>query len=218
MRILRKVLFCSLLASAISTTFADNVSFDFTVGDLKTAGGSAFLGTGALIQIIASPDITFTSPSASDFLGGGNDILLWSGGFNNVSGFPGAMQIPTFTVDATSVSNYYLAIRWFPTLTTSATAPGANTSYGQYAYGSDSASTSTTISGNPWQPWQITSSSGSLAPNFLTLSAGGPSDNSLGYASNTITAVPEPSSYAALVALFSLGLLIKHWGRKDSHA
>lgn len=110
-----------------------------------------------------------------------------------------------FDITTYPIANDFLIIRWYPSLTTADTTPGATT-YGQYGYAND-------------VTWVAGGDGTTTSYSFLTQSSGGgTSANSLGYASNTITAVPEPSSYAALVALFSLGLLIKHWGRKDSHA
>jgi len=203
-----------LLFAAAQASRADNsITFNFTAGILQNSDGTAVMPNGSLIQVIASPDTTFNAPTSTDFLGGSNDVLLWSGAFSTSgTGTPGAMQIPTFSVDlsTSSVANYYLAIRWFPSLPSNASAPGSNTLYGEYGYGTDAFSLDT--SGE--NVWRIPSTSATIAPTFLTQSAGGNSDNTLGYADN-ITAVPEPSSYAVIVALFSLGLLIKHsWRSK----
>jgi hypothetical protein len=197
-----------LLFAAAQASKADNINFNFTAGILKNFDGSAVMPNGSLIQVIASPDTTFNTPTSTDFLGGSNDVLLWSGAFSTSgTGTPGAMQIPTFSVDlsTTSVANYYLAIRWFPSLPSNASAPGSNTRYGEYGYGTDAFSLDT--SGE--NVWRIPSSAATIAPTFLTTSAGGSSDDTRGYATN-FTAGPEPSSYAIIIALFSLGLLIKH--------
>jgi hypothetical protein len=95
-----------------------------------------------------------------------------------------------------SNAGYHLAVRWFPSLDSTASTPG-NTSYGQWSYTNDTS-------------WIAGAAGSSTSYFFKTTSyEGGPNANSLGYATS-VTAVPEPSSYAAIIALFSLGILIKY--------
>lgn len=209
--LLKSALLSAVLLSALMRpALADTISLDFTVGVLANSDGSLVLSDGALLQIIASPDTTFATPTTASFLGdNSNDVLLWQGSFDsNTSGTAGVMilSLPSIDLSTTPVAGDYLAVRWFPSLSGSTipSSPGS-TSYGQFDYSND----------NTW----IVVSSGYFNYHFLTQSSGfGSSPDSLGYASN-ITAVPEPSSYAAIVALFSLGLLIKHgWRRTKSAA
>lgn len=182
------------LGGTFASSQAQTITMDFTVGILADSLGTP-IADGKLIQIIASPDATFTAPTTTNFLGG-DDILLWSGAFDSsTSGVTGAMIINLSDVSASN-AGYHLAVRWFPSLSSGAATPG-NTNYGQYGYLDDSS-------------WIAPAAGSSLSYFFKTISyESGPNANSTGYATN-ITAVPEPSSYAIIMALFSLGLLIKH--------
>jgi len=189
-------------AMAVFSAKADTITMNLLVGVLANSSGTPLLD-GSLLQVIASPDATFSTPTTDSFLGGNsNDILLKSISFDSsTTGVSGAMQL-ALTIDladypSQQIAGDYFVIRWFPSLTTSNLTPGS-TSYGQFGYPDGT---------NP--TWIIGSASSITSYTFRTTSAGGTFADSTGYATN-ITAVPEPSSYAIIIALFSLGLLIKH--------
>ncbi len=50
------------------------VTIDISLGELRDAGNSP-LANGALLQLIASPDDTFTSPTGTSFVAG-NDLVV----------------------------------------------------------------------------------------------------------------------------------------------
>jgi hypothetical protein len=197
-----------LLGATFLTAKADTLTMNLRVGVLSDSIGTA-ITNGSLLQIIASPDTTFSAPTSDSFLGSNsNDFLLKSISFDSSStGVDGAMQI-AITVDLadyqTSITGDYFVIRWFPSLDVDTVTPGT-TSFGEFGYPTD-------IS------WIIGSAGSSTPYSFRTTSVGGPYPDSDGNAVH-ITAVPEPSSYAAIIAFFSLGLLIKHgWRRAKSAA
>lgn len=191
----------SLLALPLLAT-AQTVTMVFTVGILANAGGTA-LSDGSLVQLIASPDATFAAPTDTTFVGG-NDVLFYSAGFDSSTiGTPGGAQITLTGLSLTTypIATYKLALRWFPTLTTAATTPGASTAYGQFDFNSDAT-------------WVAPSAGNSDNYTMLTTAASGSLPNSTGYASLTTAAIPEPSTYAALAGLAALAAAA--WRRRTA--
>lgn len=190
--------FLFLFGALVSITHASTISMDFTVGILSDSLGNP-LPDNALIQIIASPDTTFSQPTTTSFLdSGSNDILLGNLSFDSsTSGVTGAAIISLSDIDLSiyPVASDYLIIRWFPSLTTSSTTPGTTT-YGEFGYAND-------------VTWVAGTAGSSNSYFFKTTSyESGPNPDSLGQASNTVSPVPEPSSYATVIGLFSLGMML----------
>jgi hypothetical protein len=196
---MKKLILFTALLCATCAGIAQTVTLNFSVGELRNSTGSTLMPDGALIQFIASPDITFATPTSTTFVGG-NDILLWSGSFDSTgSGIPGAMVTALNNVSA---ANDYLLVRWYPTLAGNASAPGGGTSYGQFGYGFNGDSS-----------W-IAPASGASSPTYLSLtldptnSTGQAQSDSFGYATYTVAgAVPEPATYAAIFGLFAVGMV-----------
>lgn len=188
-----KKLLLSFLFLGVVTLSHAVVTIDFTIGILADASGSAPLGNGPLIQIIGSSDNSFAAPTAGAFTGG-NDVLLFSGSFDitTSANTPGAMLLSLNNISLAANTN--LLVRWFPTLTIGASAPGGSTPYGQYGSLTDVA-------------WVSPSNGQTVAIGFLTLSAGGSTADSAGFASLTTTAIPEPSTYAAILGALALGFV-----------
>lgn len=189
----------SVLGIAISQVRAASATLNFTLGILSDSTGTA-IPDGSLLQVIAAPtSSTFANPTTTSFLGGSSDeYLLFSGSFNSSSiGISGATQQPvTIDLNTTPVGNYAILVRWYPSLTTSNSAPGSTT-YGQFGYPEDST-------------WFIPSGGGTVGYSFLTTSAGGSYPDSMGQASNTITPVPEPSSYALIIGFCTVLIAMRH--------
>jgi hypothetical protein len=185
----------------------EQTTLTLTLGILTDINSNP-VADGSLLQIIASPDGTFSTPTTDSFLGfGSNNILLWSGGFSSVNtGIAGSTQQDvTINLTQNPVTNYAFVVRWYPSLTTSDTTPGA-TLYGEFGHPTDAS-------------WVIGANGASTPYSFLTQSAdsSSPYPDSFGQASNTVSAVPEPSSYAILIGLFSLGMMLLHiWRRSRS--
>lgn len=178
---------------------ADTVHIDFALGVLSDSLGTP-IPNGSLIQIIAAPTTsTFANPTTTDFLGGSSDeYVVYSGSFDSTTtGTPGAEIFGTDINLATfPVAGDALIVRWYPSLTTSNTTPGLTT-YGQFGYPNNPSSLDSS------NTWVTPSGGGSVSFSFLTTSAGGPYADSMGKASNTVSAVPEPSSYMVIIGICS---------------
>ncbi len=154
------------------------------------------LADGSLIQLIASTSgSSFSSPTAASFVSGDDQIVSSFSFDSSTTGFPGAM-LDTIIFDLTGglATGNPLLLRWFPTLTTSSIAPGAGTLYGEFRtdeFIDDSIA------------WFIPADSSTSNLNLLTGAVGGSLPESAGAAS-FVTAVPEPSTTAAIFAGFAL--------------
>jgi len=191
---MKKILAALLILASSAFVHAQTVTMDFTVGVLTDQQG-VVMPDGGLIQIIASSDAIFDSPTPDSFVGG-NDILVFSGAFDSsTTGLPGAtfLFVSSVPLSQYPIAQSNLMIRWFPTLTSNATAPGFATFYGQYGVADDAA-------------WVAPAAGGALSYFLLTVSAGGSLAEAVGQA-NLATAIPEPSTYAALLALAALGFV-----------
>jgi hypothetical protein len=180
---------------------AQTITIDFSLGILSNATGTA-LADGALVQIIASPDATFAAPTGTTFVGGG-DILVTSLGLDSAtSGTAGAtvITLTNLSLTTTPVAGYNLLARWFPTLTTASSTPGYGTAYGQWGFPNDAT-------------WVAPAAGLTSSYSFLTATAGGPNADTLGRASLSTPAVPEPSTYAAIAGAL---VLVAAWSRRRS--
>ena len=174
-----------------------SVTIDFQVGAMTFSDGTTPVPDGTLIQLIGASTIGgLTGPTSSSFISG-TEVLIASGtvlggtfvgpGSGTTDFAPGILSLP---------ANEVLMLQWFPTLTSGASAPGANTYYGFYGAMND----------GTW----VVPSSGSLTGtfSFYTSSIGGSLSDSIGAATyHTAAAVPEPSTYAAIFGLFAVGVV-----------
>jgi hypothetical protein len=197
---MKKLLVLSLLLGSAIIARA-TVTLDFSVGILTGADGTTPIADGSLIQLIAAPTTGgFVAPTPTTFTSG-SEILLWSGAFDSTTAFPpvslngGAMSLAPGPIDiAILPAGYALMVQWFPTLLSTAVAPGYSTPYGQY-------STLNDVS------WVSPSNGSTVSFTFQTVSWVGSSANSLGAASLTTAAIPEPSTYAAIFGALALGFV-----------
>ncbi len=193
---MKKLLIISLLFGLASLARAQTVTLAFNVGILTNANGTTPIADGSLIQLIAAPTKTgFMAPTPTTFTSG-SEILLWTGAFDSTTSFPpaaGDMVIAPGPISSSTLpAGYALMIQWFPTLSSAASTPGYSTPYGQYSTNNDAT-------------WLVPASGSSLVYTFNTVSAGGSASNSLGMASLTTTAIPEPSTYAGIAGVLALG-------------
>ena len=176
---------------------AQTITIDFTVGVLTNSTGSAAVADGSLFQVIASNDSVFTAPTTDSFIGG-DDVIAWSGAFDSSTiGLAGAMSVVLSNISASTYSGDRLLVRWFPTLNSSALSPGV-ASYGEYGFPNDAS-------------WFAPAAGGTQSYSMVTVSAGGALSDTLGQAVYA-TAVPEPSTYALIAGLLSLGAIF--WRRR----
>lgn len=189
---MKKNLLIALFVALSAVGYAQTITLDFTVGVLSNSTGAAPLADGALFQVIASNDNVFTAPTTSSFVGG-DDVVLWTGAFDSTTtGLTGAMNLVLAGVSSATYSGDYLLVRWFPTLTSVAVTPGVTT-YGQFGYPNDVS-------------WFAPAAGNTVSYSMVTIGAGGALADSVGMASYA-TAVPEPSTYAALLGISVLGLV-----------
>lgn len=179
---MKKTLILATFLLSAASGWAQFVTLTFQMGILSDPNGIP-VANGSLIQIIGSADTTFVSPTDTSFVGG-NDVILFSGAFDNsgVGNTPGGMSL---LLPSVSAANYYLQVRWFPTLTANSTTPGAGTAFGQYGYPDDI-------------NWIAPASGGLTTFTFLTATVGGNLADSAGQAMLSTAAVPEPSTYAQI--------------------
>ena len=188
------------------------ISINGDFGILKTANGAAVVPQGGLLQLIATPSgsiSNFSAPTAGSFVSGDN-IIVASFSMNYNSGVTGETTnlLTNITLQNTGASSPTmfdagdpLLLRWYPTLTTASTAPGAGATYGQFR--TDTAGDG----GNAW----ITPANGTnnYAITLITVSDGGMQANTAGYANSVV--VPEPSTAAisGVGAFALLGLALR---------
>jgi hypothetical protein len=196
------LLFAIALAS-LSVRSQASVTINLEVAQLLTSG-SAAIPNGCLIELIGDTSTTFGAPTASSFTGTDpNEVVLDSFAMNSASvGIAGDFeQQIVLTLTGSGVppdAGSDLLLRWFPTLTTSSSTPGAGTSYGQF--------TTTAVENGSNIAWVIPANGSTDALKFLTVSQGGSEANSTGVANLVVGgAVPEPSSLAAIGSIIVCG-------------
>ncbi|WP_050030932.1 PEP-CTERM sorting domain-containing protein [Verrucomicrobium sp. BvORR034] len=202
---------CGLLAISLGEAEAA-VTFDIQADALKTNGG-ALAPTSTLVLLVADTGnngfgqiAAGQSLSVNSVLGGSDDRIvgIYDLSLNNVAGY---FQVLASNLELTSVTGWSvgdgLALVWFPTLTLGDIngTVSASTSYGSFS--------GPPVVGNAWTtPENTTASlyffneSGTLSPGTIPAAAGN--------ASNTVSAVPEPS--VSLLAM--AGAMFAVFGRR----
>lgn len=182
------------LCSWVPATRA-NITISFTGGDFFRQDKTTYMPTNGLLELIA--DTTgngFSAPTANAFLpAGSGDVIVAS--FSLTGTYDGAGTTQNLLkYDPTNATLYpglaqgdALELRWFPTLTTASTAPGAGTEYGEFR-------TNVSQDGSNLSPaWTEPANNVTRNLNFLTTGEMGSNADSLGAASLTVPA-PEPST------------------------
>jgi hypothetical protein len=171
------------------------------------------MANGYLLQVIADTSSTPGAPTASSFTGtDSNEVVVTSTAMNYVASPGDAAINVSFTLGTTGTptgTGSYLFLRWYPTLTSSATSPGNGTSYGQFSSLSDEYPSNT--SSIDWQipafgnydMYFLTQSQDSLGPG----TANNPPPNSAGVANLVVGAVPEPASISLIAGAIGLGAI-----------
>lgn len=193
-------IFAALALTAISQA---NVTINFAGGEFLDSGGNPMTDGGLIILLATGVDGSFAPPTATAFVDP-SDISLGSFAINHLDLAAGLIANPTPPLSNGLATGQQIMVRWFPTLTTAATTPGAGTSYGQYTY--TIANTDSTAA-----DWMIPGDGVTVDPTFLTTSLGGSLPNNAGLATlqipGGVSAIPEPSTYALLGGLATLGLV-----------
>ena len=171
-----------LVATAMSGSAS--VTINLGAGQLFQSDGTTAIPAGSLIQLVASTaDSTFTAPSPTSFTGSSaDDVVLASFGTPDSTGF--FTEPITFNLSGSLDAGDPLLLRWWPTLTTSSSAPGGGTPFGQFRTDATENFSDT--------GWFVPADGSTITLNFLDSSAEGSEPNSAGTASFTV--VPEPAS------------------------
>ena len=202
MKTIRNLSLVAITVLAILPAKAD-VTINLGVSKLYKADGTTLVPDGALIQLVASTtDTTFTAPTAASFTGNSSDdVVLASFSLDSSTYGPGSfIKALPVTLSGNLTTGDQLILRWFPTLTTLSSSPGAGTIFGQYR-------TDATLDGSEGA-WVLPADGTPYSLVFQTISAGGSVANSAGAAS-LVTAVPEPSSYGLLGAAALAGVVVR---------
>jgi hypothetical protein len=154
--------------------------------------------------LIGDTSTTFGAPTPTSFTGTDpNEVVLDSFALNSATAGVAGGFIQSIVLSLTGSGvppdvGTDLLLRWFPTLTTSSSTPGAGTTYGQF--------TTTAVENGSGIAWQLPASPANDDLNFLTVSEGGTEANSKGVANLVVGgAVPEPSSLAAIGSIIVCG-------------
>jgi hypothetical protein len=205
---MKKIFIYSLLM-VIAVFARATVTIDFQVGVLMGADGITPMADGKLIQVIAAPTTgAFVAPTTTSFISG-SEILLFSGAFDSstLGAGPGLMDIAIAPISISTLpAGWALMVQWFPTLNSTAIAPGASTPFGQY-FGQFSPDATTITNVGSDIAWTSPPDSSLVTYNFLTLSSAvGGIANSTAAATQSTAPIPEPSTYAAIFGAMALGL------------
>jgi hypothetical protein len=162
---------------------------------LDDAADSPMALDGLVLVVASTEGEDFAPPTPASFVQG-DDIIL--GKFSLDSGFGAGVFDRNLSGNFTGSlsAGDPLRLYWFPSLTVSATEPGADALYGTYR--SDSPEEENL------SPWRMPAGASLVSIAFFTADAVGGGPNSA-LAGNALTPVPEPSTYAAVFGLACLG-------------
>jgi hypothetical protein len=182
-----------------SASFA-SVLINLGGGELFQSNGTSPIPAGSLLQLVASTsDSVFTSPTPTSFTGGSaDDIVVASFAAPDNSG--SFAQPITLNLSGSLDAGDPLLLRWWPSLTISASTPGTGATFGQFR---TDATENFSDSG-----WFVPADGSNIALNFLDTAGGGTEPNSAGTASFSTTAVPETST--VMCAGLCAALLLIH--------
>jgi hypothetical protein len=208
-----------LVLGSAGSRLRATITFDFQVDLIQTTLVGTPVPANGLVLLVADTSHNGFGAFGVTSLGGGNgagdatslalftsagsdDLIVWRGDLS-VQG-PGVLtDTPSFTLGtyagATWNAGDPLALVWFPTLTLNSVATTPGVAYGLF-------SSATPLSGSAW----VTPADGSsiyalieITMNGATLGPG-PSPNSELVASQSVSAIPEPSSVAMLAGVGAL--------------
>lgn len=185
-RIMLRSLLLLAAASLPVTSFA-TVAFDIGAQRLDNATGTPMPANGLVLLVADRDRDGFLAPSTTWFTEG--DDLLVNAWPNAVENTPFAFGPGIFLGGASTELGSGLdagdpvKLIWFPTLTTTNSAPTFGTPFGAYTNAT----------------WVVPSDGFSANLSFQTFDQGGSDPLVTGDA--TLTVVPEPSAYAAIAAL-----------------
>lgn len=186
---MKKLLLSAVALVSFSASSFATITINLTGAYIQFADGFTRAPVGSLVQLVASTnDSIFTAPSADSFTGDSSDDFVVASFEVNLE--PGAfLEDIVFSLAGTLGTGDQLMLRWFPQLTLTAAAPGADAQYGEFR--TDAIENGSTTN------WTVPADGSTHELYFLTSSAGGTRPNSEGAANFVV--VPEPSTYALMV-------------------
>lgn len=194
----------------VAAVLPAQVTINLNAGVLYSAPGVP-LADGRLIQLIVSTsDANFSAPTSTSFVSG-DDVVLFSFALDSsTSGTAGALTAVLNLSSLGSVPGLTagdaLVLRWFD-LNYGASTPTAGVAYGEYR---------STIAIDDSMVWSMLGDFSTIDLNLLTLAAGSTThtDESVGLASQTVSAIPEPAGAAVLAAVCTLAFI--YYRRRSS--
>jgi hypothetical protein len=149
-----------LFAMRLSASVTLNVS----AANLNDAGGTPMPTNGLVLLVASTNDATFGAPTFDSFVSGDDYIIAsWNLATWSTPGLLLGSTGPVILGGGWNAGDPLL-LRWFPTLTLAATAPGVGASYGQYR-------TDSTVDGG--DPWITPAEGATISLKFLTTDIGG---------------------------------------------
>jgi hypothetical protein len=155
-----------------------SITINLGAATLQDARGNPMPTTGLVILVATTNDTQFQGPTATAFVSG-DDIEVARFDLSSSGCGGGCLTDSTGTLNlfGTWKANNPLAIYWYPTLTKSASAPGAGAPYGFYT-------DPVGIDGS--DPWATPADGSSVDLFFLTSDQGGSNPMSAGVASHVV--------------------------------
>lgn len=184
-----------VLGSALSAKAT--ITINIGGGMLYNADGSTPIAAGMLVQLVASTtDNIFSAPTPGSFTGNSSDDIVLASIVSDPGTFASALVL---TYSGNFNAGDLLMLRWFPTISGTMIPPGppAGSAYGQFR--TDLVENNSTIA------WVAPTDGSTNNLFFLTMALGGAEPESAGVANMTVTAIPEPTTFA-LVGLSVVGL------------
>jgi hypothetical protein len=185
---MKKLLLTGLALLGLCASSFATITINLGGGYIYFADGLTRAPVGSLVQLLVSrTDNIFSAPSPTSFTGdSSDDLVLASFAVNQEPGV--FLQDIVFSLSGTLGTGDHLLLRWFPTLTTSSSEPGAGTQYGEFR--------SDFIENNSTTNWTVPADGQTHDLNFITMSLGGSRPDSEGAAN--LAVIPEPTTYALL--------------------
>jgi len=174
------------------------VTLNFEGGTLFGDNTSSPLAAGRLVVAVTTANNDFSGPVSGGFVSGGDTVL---GSWFIDSGFagPGTYSASlNLALGGGIATGQKVAIYWFTDISSIGSAPTNGTKYGMYRESS----------------WLVPADSSLASYSLETVSLGGSVANSLTVANLTVSAVPEPSTCAALFGATALGFCALRRRRK----
>jgi hypothetical protein len=206
---------CVLLTVLAASAYADTFTVTtLDAGKLRLNAATAMSTGSLLIMVAAGGDGTFSNSLAPGQYVSGNDVLLSAiafpgsaGGFNNAGGTDETNN--TLSDLPVTSQGDLIALRWFPQITYAQWQAGATPTAGQN-YGTYNPLAAGNATNNPdgGNVWAEPAGGANINLNFFTTDTGaGTQAPAEGYANFTVTAVPEPSTFAlAVLGSSTIGL------------